>query len=257
MFSSAQLGQHQVVDEVGARCARIDGRIDAVREGRRDPRGHQAAQIPRRDGRFAGAIHGHGAPLIDAGHRALVGRELHPARDILGVAVREVRADQERLLGADGQPRGRGKHFEARHRRIALRRRRRAGRDPVGNHVILGRARREALAAAVRDGQRRLQQHQAGRRIDLVDAPRARLPRQRQVVELGVVAPQRQLEPVLSGRRAVAGAGVAAGLREHGHDVIAEAHGVRSPTHARPRSPWRCCGRRPSPSGWRGRHRPR
>ena len=165
--------------------------------------------------------------LIDAGHRPLVGRELHPARDVLGVAVREVRADQQRLLGADGEPRRRGKHFEARHRGIALRRRRRAGGDPVREHVILGRARREALAAAVRDRQRRFQQHQAGRRIDPVDAPRPRLPGQRQVVELGVVSAQRQLEPVLSGQRAVAGTRVAAGLREHRDDVIAEAHGVR------------------------------
>ena len=42
-----QLCQYQVIDEVGARCARIGGRIDVVRERRRHPRGHQAAQVPR------------------------------------------------------------------------------------------------------------------------------------------------------------------------------------------------------------------
>ena len=70
--------------------------------------------------------------------------------------------------------------------------------------------------------QRRLEQHETFVRLDLVDAPAERLPRQNEVVGLRIVAAQRQLQPALAGQGAVTGAGVAADPRHHRNDVVAE-----------------------------------
>ena len=71
----------------------------------------------------------------------------------------------------------------------------------------------------------RLQQDQAASRIGGDDAASPRLPGDHQEIGLRVVTPQRQLEAVLSRRRAVAGARVAAGFGQHRLHVVAEAPG--------------------------------
>ena len=88
--------------------------------------------------------------------------------------------------------------------------------------TIIGRADLQFLAAAVRHGQRRLEQHEALVRLDAVDAPAERLPGQDEMIGLGVVAAQRQLQAALAGQGAVTRAGVAADPRHHRNDVVAE-----------------------------------
>ena len=104
---------------------------------------------------------------------------------------------------------------------------RRAGGDPFGEDRVLGRIDVEPLAALVRHGAGRLEQQQAAAGIARHDPPAQRAARDGESVALVIVAAQRELEAALAGRRAVAGAGIAAGLREDRLDVVAEAPGER------------------------------
>ena len=222
----AQLPQDRVV-EIRARCIGVDRGIDARGKRRSDPRRHQAAQVPGRNRRLAGALHFHDALVADRGDRALVGGELRPARHVLGVAVGETGAHDQRLLVAELQARRRREDFQRGHHRVGLRRRGRAGGNPLREHAILRRPCAEPAAAAVRHRHRRLEQHQASRRFHWIDATRGGLARQRQVVRLGIVAAQRQLQPALAGERPVARSGVAADPGQYRHHVVAERQRIR------------------------------
>ena len=167
-------------------------------------------------------LHFRDAVFTHRRHGPLVRGELDPARHVLRVAIGEVRADDQRLLVPGLQPRRGRKDLEPGHGRIPVGRRRGAGGDPLRDHAIFRRAGRETLTAAVRDGEGRLQKHEASGRLDLVDAARRGLARQGQVVEIRIVSAQRQLESVLARQRAMARARVAPGARENGHDVVTE-----------------------------------
>ena len=80
----------------------------------------------------------------------------------------------------------------------------------------------EPLAAGVRDRARRLAQEQAFLGNGEVHPPARLLAREAEVVAVRIEAEEREAEPVLAARSAVARAGVAAGAREDGHHVEAE-----------------------------------
>ena len=108
---------------------------------------------------------------------------------------------------------------------VGVRRARGAGGDPVGERAC---SRRESTSNRVPppcgSGQRRLRAA-AGCRPGFVRSTRrpSGLPGQDEVVGVGVVAAERELQPALAGERPVARPGVAAGPRQHRDDVVAEA----------------------------------
>ena len=103
----------------------------------------------------------------------------------------------------------------------------RAGGDPFFNHAVFERVLGEALAAAMGNRERWLGDDQACGGIGQGNAASHRTAGQRVVIGVGIVAAQRELESIFPGQRAVARALVAAHLRHHRDDVIAEAPGER------------------------------
>ena len=99
------------------------------------------------------------------------------------------------------------------------------GGDPFGQHAVFARVDREPQAPFVRNRAGRLEQDQAAAGIGRHDPAAPRLAGDHQEIGLRIVTPQRQLEAVLPRRRAVAGARVAAGFRQHRLHVVAEAPG--------------------------------
>ena len=99
-----------------------------------------------------------------------------------------------------------------------------AGGDPVEHQVVVARAVDDPLAALVRDLHGRFGEHQGAGGLGAVEAPSRHVVEQGLVVELGVVAAQRELEAVLALGGAVAGALRAADLVHHGQHVADEGH---------------------------------
>ena len=77
-------------------------------------------------------------------------------------------------------------------------------RDPVEDRLVVIGADVEAQSAAVRHLLCRLGEHQAAAGIGAIEAAAGEIVEQRLVVELRIVAAQRELEPVLPLGRAVA-----------------------------------------------------
>ena len=94
--------------------------------------------------------------------------------------------------------------------------------DPARERVPGGRVRAEALPAFVRKARGGLEEHEAACRGEQVDAPPGLFAGEREPVEIGVLAAEGKFEAALAIRIAVAGAGVAAGLGQQRHHVVAK-----------------------------------
>src|SRR5262245_29469602 len=154
-----------------------------------------AAGVEVDRGRVGGAEDG---PARHVGRAAVVVVGYHAERDTLADTVESLcrRADDQPLELAPGGAAG-------------------AALDPVdqepGAVAVGGQAPAAAVAALVR----RLEQNQAVLGPGQVDPTSLELTDQDVVVGGRVGTPQRQVEPAPAGRRAVAGAGVAAGTSQH------------------------------------------
>src|SRR5262249_35487822 len=95
--------------------------------------------------------------------------------------------------------------------------------DPVGEQVVFGRIDFDLEAAAVGQGERRLEQHETVGWFGFVDAPAADLPGKDIMVIARGKAAQRQLHTPLAGKRAMTRAGIAADLGQHRNDMVAKA----------------------------------
>ena len=135
--------------------------------------------------------------------------ESHPGGELNAVAVRF-------------QDRRGGRHLEPRHRPLPGAGARQAGGDPVPQNPVLPAVRIEALAPLVGQLVAALGEDQAARGLEQVDPPAGDVAAERGVVEVGILAAQRQLEAAFAGGVAMAGAQVAAGLGKRRHDVGAE-----------------------------------
>src|SRR5690606_23925525 len=87
---------------------------------------------------------------------------------------------------------------------------------------------REPRPAAMLDDRSALLQEQAFLGVHRVDPARADLSGEADEVEVRVIAPEAQPEPVLSGRGPVARPLVAPGLGQRGEDVVIETAGDRT-----------------------------
>ena len=201
---------------------RIDSRVHLVVVRHAHARVQHPAGVPQRDGRFPAAVHLHAAGIVHRRHAFIARSVAHPARHVAHTPVGILGAHHDLLLRAGFQG-GQGREdFEARHRGIAVGWTWRARRDPFRDHAVFERIGGEPLAAAVRDRECGLQQHQAVRRLRKRNAPPDRLPRQRGVILFGIVAAQRELESVLARRRAMARSRIAAHFAHHGDDIVAK-----------------------------------
>ena len=218
-----QLLPGELVDEVAPRQGAVERRIDLFGQRHRDSRKRHPVEVPDRDGGVAGALDFRLTLLADPKYAHIRTGVLGPARHVLDVSVRERSSYQKPVAVARVQCGTRGEQFEAGQPRIVLSRRWSPGGDPLRQHAIFGAFDREPPAPAVGDREGRLQQHQAVGRRQRQDPARARLARQRLVVDLRRITPQGELEVVLTGRGAVAWTRVAPGLRHHREDVVAEA----------------------------------
>jgi hypothetical protein len=117
--------------------------------------------------------------------------------------------------------------------------------DPPPDHLVTRLLRAREQPAGVGHGRGRLEEHQAVVGAGEVHPPAAMVVGEGPEVEGGVVAPERELEPVLAFRGPVAGALVAAQPRQHRVDVADEvdvghrrgvphAHGERGLDRGRP-----------------------
>ncbi len=208
--------------------------------------GHVAGQRQRLDQTRA----------ADFGHFHVVGLVLGRAGDVFGRAVRIVGHDQDLLLRLFAQRPLRRKHLDPLDRRVPLAAIGHALQNPAPQQSVRVRIVLQPGTAAMRGHADRLEQQQAlfGRSGE--QPPAATLLDQVLEVLARLEAQQRQLEPVLAPRLAVATAAVAAQLGEDRHDLIrkVDRHFV-APAALPP--PW-CCRqrhRRCGPSPW-PRHRP-
>ena len=179
-----------------------------------------AAAEPGRDGAGGRVLDGHRL-RVAAGDVRFAG---HVPAAAVGVAgdddrlLAHPRPVHEDLAGVDLQP------LDAVGRRVAVGH---AAGDPVEDQVVVARAVVEPQAALVRDLHRRLGEHQRARGLGAVEAAAGHVVEERLVVELRVVAAERELEAVLALGRAVAGARGAADLVHRGEDVADEGDGGR------------------------------
>src|SRR5262249_48882861 len=97
--------------------------------------------------------------------------------------------------------------------------------EPLQNDLVIGRSRLQAMAALVRDAQRRLHQHQTAGGIVTIHAPAKSITDDRVVVLLGGIRKHAELEPTLAILTGVAGSGIAARLADDGEHLIDKADG--------------------------------
>ena len=146
------------------------------------------------------------AVVVDRGHAFVARAELHPARDVAHVAVGVLGAHDELLLGARRRARPRRDRLRGRVTCASLSA---GGGVPAAiqsaDHAIFQRIRRRSAC------RRRAASRSVGfSRIRLAagSASDTRRPtglaRERIVIDVGIVAAQRQLEAVLAGQRPVA-----------------------------------------------------
>ncbi len=102
----------------------------------------------------------------------------------------------------------------------------RAIADPLGEGVVEWAAFFKELAAGVRDGAIGLGEEERGFREGEVDAASGHFGGETEVVSLGIEAVEGEVESVLAASGAVAGAGVATGGGEDGHDIELEGNGA-------------------------------
>ncbi len=164
---------------------------------------------------------------VDRGDEIRTAVELGPARHVLAVSVGVPGADDDllcvlRLQDGDGR-----QQFEALDTSIVGARPRRAAGDPVGEDAIIRRTGFDLLSAAVGYRLRRLKQEQASPRLISIDAPSQCLPRQCEMVAIGIVAAQRQFQSALAGQRTVTCPGVTTRPCHQRDDVIAKTPSVR------------------------------
>ena len=95
--------------------------------------------------------------------------------------------------------------------------------NPFGNDAILVGIFREPEPPFVRNGSRRLGEHQAATGIVGNHATSLRLTRQRKEIVFGIVAAKRKFESILAGSGSMAGSAVTAGFGEHRLHVVAKA----------------------------------
>ena len=161
---------------------------------------------------------------VAADHDVEVGRlEDGQAGHVAGTAVGEDgphaqrhavgRFDQHLLARAD---------FEAAQHGAARRVGPQAAGDPVAQEAVFQGADVEALAALVRHRGGGLEQNEALLGPQPVGAAAEGVAAEGEEVEVGALAAQREFEAVLAVLVAVAGAHVAAGPRQHRHDLVAE-----------------------------------
>ena len=220
----------------------VDQLVDVVRLGQggplealaaaehRDRRGGELPFVAHEQGALAATETGGdraGGRVLDRHRLRVAARDVRLAGHVAAAAVTVV-GDDDRLLahsrpvhedlaGVDLKP------LDAVGRRVAVGH---AAGDPVEDLVVVARAVVEPQAALVGHLHRRLGEHQRARGLGAVEAPAGHVVQQRLVVELRVVAAQRQLEAVLALGRAVAGARGAADLVHGGQDVADEGDGL-------------------------------
>jgi hypothetical protein len=215
------LGGDQLIDLAEGRGL-LPGEAGAVSHDRQG-RGGIGTLEPGEDRRLAAAQRGHQAGAVgrdDLGIAALDERlAAHVAH--LAVGVRGQHADllpQADLLddrvGRCQLDLGDPGSVGLEHRAVG---------DPATEGLIVGLARMHDLSADVGHGGRRLEQHHAVIGRGHVDPAGGLVVGQGTDVEDRVVAAERELEPVLALRRAVAGTRVAA---EAGHDRVDVVHEV-------------------------------
>ena len=102
-----------------------------------------------------------------------------------------------------------------------------AVQNPLAQELMFARTGLDRLATFMRDFAERLEQHERVIHVHAVEAATGEIVHQRSVVVFRIVAAQGKLEAVLALGRAVTGAGIATGLREHGLDVANEIDPVR------------------------------
>src|SRR5579885_1656594 len=113
-----------------------------------------------------------------------------------------------------------GIHLEVHNARIGRLRRRHACRNPSLNNLIFRRSDWESLAAAMRDGERRLEQNKTLGRLQTVRSEPNGLVGKRIVIDDGIVAAQGQFESIFPSGGAMTWTGVAAHLGHHGQNMI-------------------------------------
>ena len=165
------------------------------------------------------------------GHRLVERVEPGVGGDVALAAVAEGRHDRQTLLLAGLHHAMFGISLEADDSRIVFAWSRRTVFQPEGQEAIGRGAGLHPLTAAMGHGQRRLEQEQALFGGERRDPPRLGALDDRRVVGLGLEAEQRELESPLAMLGAVTGSLVAAQLRQHGLDLVAEAD------RSRPREP--------------------
>ena len=217
----------QLVDVVGLGQGGPLEALAAAEHGGR--RGRELPFVAHEQGALAAAEtrgDGAGGRLLDRHRLRVAARDVRLAGHVAAAAVAVV-GDDDRLLahsrpvhedlaGMDLKP------LDAVGRRVAVGN---AAGDPVEDLVVVARAVVEPQAALVGDLHRRLGEHQRARGLGAVEAPAGHVVQQRLVVELRVVAAQRQLEAVLALGGAVAGTRGAADLVHRGQDVADEGDG--------------------------------
>ena len=219
----------QLVDVVGLRQG---GPLEALAAAEhRDRRGGELPFVADEQRALSAAetrCDGAGGRVLDRHRLRVAARDVRLAGHVAAAAVAVV-GDDDRLLahsrpahedvaGMDLKP------LDTVGRRVAVGH---AAGDPVEDLVVVARSVVEPQAALVGHLHRRLGEHQRARGLGAVEAPAGHVVEQRLVVELRIVAAQRQLEAVLALGRAVAGARGAADLVHRGQDVADEGDGGR------------------------------
>ena len=100
-----------------------------------------------------------------------------------------------------------------------------AAGDPVPEDCVFAAALGEALPAFMRVAHRRLGEEEARFGAVGVDAPGERVAGEGGEIEIGILAPERELESTLAVEVAVTRAAVAARAREDGHYLVTKADG--------------------------------
>ena len=219
-FQALQLGVDRAVDVVVLR-QRLP-RESRLRIEHRHRQRRQIALVAHQQRGFADARAGDRC-IVNGGHVGGVAFDHGQLGDVAGAAIGVDRRDfdgrglagrfHEDLLRLDLQPPD--AVFGGIAEGDAL-------RDPVIDGLVVLRVRFEAKTAAVRDLLRRFGEHQAARRLGAIEAAAGEIVEQRFVIELRIVAAQRELETVLPLGRAVAGARCAADFIEDRRDVAQE-----------------------------------
>ena len=193
-----ELGPDVAVDEVGPRQTGIERGGNRARQRDHDLAAREQSPVPRRDRRLAGDRAGLDQPTgLDGDDGTLARLERGQVRHVLGPAVRIMRRHHQPLCRPPvHDPLGRRDTDPHQRRRVGRGPRCAAG-DPAQYRLVSRRAALEPPASPVRHGRRRLQEQQALLGSRRKDPPPARLAGHRIVVEGGVEAQQRELEPIL------------------------------------------------------------